>query len=176
MVIMFVYYYVYLVKQKDARVANVKLLLLTATKEGPVVDAIERLFEWAGMTRGTVCLAREPGRSQYRVWDVFGDGCAAKPKEWGRAVMPEKACMAAEAMVCHHRARGNSAQILFILPGETEIHDVRNALRTHGFQSTPDIFLCFSSVSCTARQRIRFRGRSEGAEGDGWRTHYFAAW
>ena len=80
MVIMFVYYYVYLVQQKDARVANVKLLLLTATKDGPVVEAIERLVEGAEMGSGTVCLAPEPERSQYRIWDLYGDGCAAKPR------------------------------------------------------------------------------------------------
>ena len=122
--------------------ANVKLLLLTATKDGPVVEAIERLVEGAEMGSGTVCLAPEPERSQYRIWDLYGDGCAAKPRGWGSAVMQEKACMAARAMVHYHRAKGKSAQ----MPGETEIHDVRNALRTHGIPDPVEIFLCFGDA------------------------------
>ena len=43
LVIFFVHYFIYLRKQGDRRVENVKLLLLTATREGPMVEAMERL-------------------------------------------------------------------------------------------------------------------------------------
>ena len=44
LVIFFVHYYIFLRERGDRRVKTVKLLLLTATREGPMVEAIERLF------------------------------------------------------------------------------------------------------------------------------------
>ena len=43
LVIFFVHYYIFLRERGDRRVKTVKLLLLTATREGPMVEPMERL-------------------------------------------------------------------------------------------------------------------------------------
>ena len=62
LIIFFVHYYIFLRERDDRRVQNVKLLLLTATKEGPVVDAIERLLTSAEVPSEEFCVLRGPGR------------------------------------------------------------------------------------------------------------------
>ena len=133
LIIFFVHYYIFLRVRKDRRVQNVKLLLLTATKEGPVVDAIERAFASAGVRSEELCVARAPGRPEYQVRDLFDIDVATKPDGWKAASLPERACMAAAAMQEYLWSRWESAQILFILPGEREVCDVRNALSTRDF-------------------------------------------
>ena len=98
LVIFFVHYYTHLRVQKDRRVQNVQLLLLTATRKGYVVDVIENILGSAGMRVKEVCVAREPGRPKYKAMDLFDAGVAEKPEEWTGACMPVKACLAAEAM------------------------------------------------------------------------------
>ena len=79
--------------------------------------------------------------------------------------------MAARAMVHYHRAKGKSAQ----MPGETEIHDVRNALRTHGIPDPVEIFLCFgdaggrrSARACGPKHHECFVLATAGMAEDGW--------
>ena len=98
LIIFFVHYYIFLRETDDRRVQNVKLLLLTATKEGPVVDAIESLLTSAEVRSEEFCVPRGPGRSEYKVQDLFGDRLAEKPYRWTEASLPERACMAAEMM------------------------------------------------------------------------------
>ena len=62
LIIFFVHYYIFLREREDKRVQNVKLLLLTATKEGPVVDAIEGLLTSAEVPSERFCVLRGPGR------------------------------------------------------------------------------------------------------------------
>ena len=42
--LLFFHFYAYLWKRNDARVRHVKLLLLTATRQGKIVDDIEKTF------------------------------------------------------------------------------------------------------------------------------------
>ena len=130
--IFFVHYYIFLRQREDRRVRNVKLLLLTATKEGPVVDAIESLLIRAEVRIEEFCVVRGPGRPKHKVLNLFAEGVVTKPAEWGQATMPERACMAARLMAEYlwRKRPRESAKILFILPGEKEIYDVLNALWT----------------------------------------------
>ena len=61
LMILFVHYYIFLRQRDDPRVRNVKLLLLTATKEGPVVEAIQRLLTSAEVQSEDFWVPREPG-------------------------------------------------------------------------------------------------------------------
>ena len=80
-------------------------------------------------------MPRGPGRPKHKVLGLFDEGVAKKPKEWKQASLPERACMAAAAMAEYLWSKWprESAQILFILPGEKEIYDVRIALNTWYF-------------------------------------------
>ena len=100
-----------------------------------MVDAIERLLEWAKVRSHEFCVPRGPGRPKHKVLGLFDEGVAKKPKEWKQASLPERACMAAAAMAEYlwNKWPRQSAQLLFILPGEKEIYDVRNALNTWYF-------------------------------------------
>ena len=133
--ILFVHYYIFLRQRGDPRVRNVKLLLLTATKEGPVVEAIQRLLTSAEVQSEDFWVPREPGRPNHKVLNLFDEGVATKPVQWKKACLAERACMAAEAMARYlwNKQPSQSAQILFILPGEKEIYDVRSALKMWHF-------------------------------------------
>ena len=109
LIIFFVHYYIFLRVRKDRRVQNVKLLLLTATKEGPVVDAIERALASAGVQSEEFCVPRGPGRSEHKVLGLFDDGVAEKPDGWTKASLPERACMAAAAMATYLWCQWESA-------------------------------------------------------------------
>ena len=152
--ILFVHYYIFLRQRGDPRVRNVKLLLLTATKEGPVVEAIERLLTSAGVESEEFCVPRVPGRRSHEVLNLFDEGVATKPVEWKKACLADKACMAAEAMARYlwNKQPRESAQILFILPGEKEIYDVRNALKMWHFDFEWDHYCLFAE---TPREEIR---------------------
>ena len=127
---------------------NVKLLLLTATKEGPVVEAIENLLTSAEVRCEEFCVPREPGRPNHEVLNLFDEGVAMKPAGWKQASLPEKACMAAQAMAGYlwSKRRRESAQILFILPGEKEIYDVRNAMKMWSFGFEWDHYCLFGET------------------------------
>ena len=113
--IFFVHYYIFLRERDDRRVQNVKLLLLTATKEGPVVDAIERLLKSAEVRSEEFCVPRGPGRPKHKVLGLFDEGVAKKPEGWTQASLPERACMAAAAMAEYLWSKWprESAQMLF---------------------------------------------------------------
>ena len=113
LIVFFVHFYIFLRKSNDKRVQNVKLLLLTATKEGPVVEAIEHALISAGVASEDYCVPRGPGRSEHKVLGLFDDGVAEKPDGWTKASLPERACMAAAAMATYLWSRWQSAQILF---------------------------------------------------------------
>ena len=134
LIVFSVHFYIFLRKSNDKRVQNVKLLLLTATKEGPVVEAIQHALISAGVASEDYCVPRGPGRSKYKVLDLFGDRLVEKPYRWTEASLPERACMAAALMAGYlWWRRWQSAQILFILPGEKELYDVRNAMNLYDF-------------------------------------------
>ena len=70
-----------------------------------------------------------------------------KPYGWTEASLPERACMAAALMAEYLWWHWwQSAQILFILPGEKEVYDVRNALITCEFEFAWEIFTCLGET------------------------------
>ena len=146
--IFFVHYYIVLCQREDRRVRNVKLLLLTATKEGPVVDAIESLLIRADVRIEEFCVVRGPGRPKQKVLNLFDEDVATRPAEWRQATMPERACMAALLMAEYlwRKWPRESAKILFILPGEKEIYDVLNALWTFSLGFEWDHYCLFGET------------------------------
>ena len=154
LLMLFVHYFAYLRERRDRRVQRVKLLLLTATKEPGdcVVDAIERRLSEAGLQIREFSVPRDPGRPAYTVANLWHEGKMEKPVRWDNAHMPERACMAAEAMASHLWDKWESAQILFVLPGEKEVCDVRNALNTWEFGFDWELYVCQGD---TPRQETR---------------------
>ena len=186
LVILFVHLYTYLRVRQDRRVQNVQLLLLTATRKGYVVDVIESILRSAKMQVEEVCVAREPGRPEYEVVDLFDVGVAEKPEGWTRANMPMRACLAAEAMTRYLWNRRKSAQILFILPGEKEVYEVRNALSIWDFRFDWEPYVCLGETSREELGAILERLRRQqfqrswpsvfflttaGVSEDGWTVH-----
>ena len=97
LLMLFVHYFAWLSERMDGRARQVKLVLLTATKEGAAVAGMERRCIDAGLATGEITVQRPPGSVSYTVYDLWGDCVERNPVSWKRASMPERACMAAEA-------------------------------------------------------------------------------
>ena len=95
LVLLLAHLFVHLRKQKDVRVKDVKLLLITATREGRSVESIETMLRDNGIQAGDITVTPRHHEDSYHVeslWKV-----ANMPKEWHEATMPERACLAAES-------------------------------------------------------------------------------
>ncbi len=69
----------------------------------------------------------------FAVLDLWDSGVMSQPPRWGKATMPERLRMAADAMAIDLRKKDKCSQILFILSGQKEIEDARLSYRV-GFQ------------------------------------------
>ena len=76
---------------------GVRLLIVTATRRGPVVEAAQRLLADAAIEAGEVTVLGRTPTSQYRripLWDV-----ERKPPGWESLKVLEQACHGAKLMV-----------------------------------------------------------------------------
>ena len=89
-------YFVGLKKQKDPRVEKVELILMTATQEGPVVNAVKKFLKLQDMLTTSVDvpplgMRREP----CDLWKEIGN----PPEEWERMNVSERTCFTLKSMV-----------------------------------------------------------------------------
>ena len=116
-------FFVSLLCAEDPRVRDMGILLMTATKEGPVVTAVEKLLTDAGIQAGQVEVPPLPGRPTYRAIDL--DEMEKLPHDWNRMSRLEKCCVAVHLMILHFRDKcRESAQILILVAGEKDAYKV----------------------------------------------------
>ena len=126
---LFVQYYVHLLTVRDRRVTHVKLILMSATWAGPAIEAVEQLLRDARVEAESVEVLPEAGRKTYEVLPLWEH--VQKPKDWEKLALLQKGCVAANEMAKWlWQKRNQIAQLLFIVPGEKELWEMRNALRT----------------------------------------------
>ena len=79
LLMMFAYYYAYLRLNDDVRVQKVKLLMLSATLYGDVIEAIQAMFDTAGLLSASVTV--QPSDSKERAaWHCADLWTLASPK------------------------------------------------------------------------------------------------
>ena len=159
LVLLLLHLYVHLRKHNDERVKGVKLLLITATKQGRSVEAMEEMLcaehiQAKCITVTPSCdnkaYVKRPYHLEY-LWNV-----AKMLGEWDDATIPERACLAAESAARYLLQRKcETIQARFLLPGEAEIRDVVTAMAAHRhrFKKESKVYFLDANVSPDSQRR-----------------------
>ncbi len=170
--LLFLALFVYLKKKGDPRVADARLLLMTATQTGPILRASLRFLEDQGISTSTVHVhpvAELPQR--VHLWSVV-----TKPKEWVGMKSFERAARIAELMGNWvEREWCESAVILFIVAGEAELHRMAAALKfSRGLINTKWHWeiATLSSDTTSSQKKVVFDRLAEQDCRQGWPAYF----
>ena len=113
LLMLFVHFFAYLHENNDNRTQHVKFLLVTATRGGCSVEAIENRLKEAMIESRNMSIPQNPSHATFSVVDLWDENVAKKPAQWTSAGMPERACIAAASMAQCLWHKGSGAHILF---------------------------------------------------------------
>ena len=132
LLMLFARYFAHLYQIQDRRARNVKLVLVTATPFGCAIRAIAAALCDAGVPQATVHVPDVESSSAFHripLWSVVD-----RPPTWPGLSTARKGCLAAALMAQWlWEKKKQSAQLLFIVPGEKEVWEMVRALRTYSF-------------------------------------------
>ena len=93
--------------------------------------------------------------------DLWDHDVVEKCPHWDKLPLPQKACSAANEMAKYWWNKGKSAQILFILPGRSEIEAVRIALMLWGFQFRWELYMLVDETPPAKKKDVRLRFKNQ---------------
>ena len=132
LLMLFAKYFAHLHQIQDPRVRSVKLVLVTATPDGCAIKAIAAALCDAGVPQATVHVPDVESASAFHripLWSVV-----EQPPTWQGLSTARKGCLAAALMAQWlWEKKKQSAQLLFIVPGQKEVWDMCRALRAYSF-------------------------------------------